>query len=145
MCVCADGTLSIERTELGTAQAKHDQDEQWYARVNSECDCRRVGLKCGDKYRALVQKITAEGATSNAQLRNRLNTSLADIRLCWRSDSEHYIKLSATCDHAHMPRELLPRVGPNNTLTPNSWPHLSQSTINDVRAVRYIRSCSANR
>jgi hypothetical protein len=139
-----DGTLPVERTEPATAQAKHDQDEQWYARVNSECDCNKA-QKCGDRYRSVVHKITAEGATSNAQLRNRLNTSIAEIRLCWRSDSKHYTELSATCDHVHMPRELLPRLGPNNTLTPNSWPYLSQSTINDVRALRYTRSSSSNK
>jgi hypothetical protein len=136
-----DGTLPVERTEPATAQTKHDQDEQWYARVNSECGCDRAE-KCGDKYREIVQKAAAEGVTSNAQLRVRLVNTLLKLTH-WRAGSKHYSKSSATCDHAHMPRELLLRLGPNSTVTPDKWPYLSQSSINDVRAVRYIRGCSA--
>eukprot|EP00953_Heterococcus_sp_UTEX-ZZ885_P010420 6082-Heterococcus_DN1.PRE.9 len=139
-----DGTLPVERTEPATAQAKHDQDEQWYARVNSECGCDRAE-KCGYKYREIVQKAAAEGALSTLQQRKRVIGSMAHVRDCWSVDSKHYSKSSATCDHAHMPRELLPRLGPNSTVTPDKLPYLSQSSINDVRAVRYIRSCSANK
>jgi hypothetical protein len=132
-----DGTLPVERTEPA-AEAKHERYEQWYARVNAECDCNKAE-KCGNKYKAIMQSIEAEGATSNAQLRHRLNTSLSRLT-SWRTGSRHARKQSATCDHARMPRELLPRIRRSNTLSPDKWPYLSQSTINDVRAIRCIRS-----
>jgi hypothetical protein len=142
--VYTDSTLKIERTESATAEAKHDQYEQWYARVNSECNCNTTE-KCGDKYRCLVQKITAEGATSNAQLRNNLNAVITTLSKCWPSGSKHFRKLSATCDHALMPRELLPRLGSRSTVSPDKWPYLSQTTIDDVRAMRFIRSAYSTR
>jgi hypothetical protein len=136
--VCADGTLPLERTEPTTAQAKH---EQWCARVNDECDCNKAE-KCGDKYRLIVQGITAEGAISNNQLRKKLNCSLLKLTY-WRTGSRHFRKQSAPCDHAHMPPALLPRLRCTNTLSPDKWPYLSQCTISDVRAMRYIRSSHA--
>jgi diaminopimelate epimerase len=114
--VYADGTLPIERTESTTAQAKHEQYEQWYARVNAECDCNKAE-KCGDKYRVIVQGITAKGAISNDQLCKKLNCSLSKLTY-WRTGSRHFRKQSATCDHAHMPQELLPRLRCTNTLSP---------------------------
>ena len=139
-----DGTLLIERTEPATAQAKHAQDEQWYARVNSECDCGKTE-KCGDKYRELVPKITAEGVSSNAQLRKRLKDLLYNVSRSWTASSKHYSELSATCDHKRMPRELLPRLGRRNSLLPDKWPYLSQHTVNDVQVMRLIRSKQSHR
>jgi hypothetical protein len=142
LTICTDGTLPIERTEPKTAQDKHDQYEQWYARVNSECDCGRAE-KCGDKYRSVLQKTVAEGVTSNARLRRLHVVLIANVRLYWRTDSKHYSKQSATCDHEHMPRELLPRLGSTHTVTSDKWPYLSQSAMDDVRAMRYIRGSHA--
>ena len=141
--VYTDSTLKIERTESATAEAKHDQYEQWYARVNSECDCDKTE-KCGDRYRSIVQKIAAEGALSSSQQRLRLIKAVHNVQRHWFADSKHYSKLSATCDHAHMPRELLPRLGRGNSLSPDKWPYLSQSTTNDVKAIRYIRSAQSS-
>jgi hypothetical protein len=92
-----------------------------------------------------VQDITAENATSNKPLREQLNKGIRALKSCWRRNSKHYSNLSATCDHAHMPRELLPRLGANNTVMPDKLPYLTQSTINDVKAMRYIRSAHASR
>jgi hypothetical protein len=140
--VHTDGALPVERTEPATAQAKHDQDELWYDLLNDECDCD-LAVKCGDKYKTLVKKITAEGAMSTSQQRAKLHKAVYDCKRFWRADSKHYSKQSATCDHAHMPRELLPRLGRNNTVTPDEWPYLSQRIVNDVRAMRCIRSTQA--
>jgi hypothetical protein len=44
-----------------------------------------------------------------------------------------------------MPREVLPRLGHRNTMTPDKWPYLRQSTIDDISAMRYLRGQSASR
>jgi hypothetical protein len=140
--ICTDDTLPIERTEPATTQAKHDQDEQWYARVNSECECDQPEM-CGDKYRAIVQAFTAVEANSGgAQLqRYKLNYRRQHhIKEKWQADSRHYSKQSATCDHKLMPTELLPRMGNlQSTYSPDKWPYVSQSTTNAVSAMRCIR------
>jgi hypothetical protein len=140
--VFTDCTLPVERTEPATTEAKHDQDELWYARVNSECDCSRVETKCGNKYRSIVER-AAQGMISTRQERNKLNGALSNMRQCWSASSEHYSKQSATCDLAQMPRELLPRVAAASTVTPDKWPYISQSTINDVLAMRYVRGAQS--
>jgi hypothetical protein len=38
-----------------------------------------------------------------------------------------------------MPRELLPRLSLVVKTRPNLWPHLTRTTIDDVRAMTYIR------
>jgi hypothetical protein len=143
--VYADGTLSIERSEPATAEAKHDQYEQWYARVNSECDCSVAAVLCGDRYKAVMQTIAAQGATSCKKQRLRWCKRARNISYRWSPDSKHYSKQSATCDHAHTPRELLPRMGHRGNITPDKWPYLSQRTINDVLAMRFIRSAHGNK
>jgi hypothetical protein len=143
-CVYTDSTLRIERTEPATAQDKHDQDEQWYARVNSECRCGKAE-KCGDKYRTAVHDVKAEDAMNTLQEGRKLYMAVYHAQERSRPGSSHYSKLSATCDHAHMPREVLPRVGQNRTVTPDKWPYLSQSTVNDVKAMRFIRSQATHR
>eukprot|EP00953_Heterococcus_sp_UTEX-ZZ885_P012668 7260-Heterococcus_DN1.PRE.3 len=135
-----DGTVPVERTEPATTEAKREQYEQWYARVNSECKCS-AGL-CGDKYRAIVQEITAQGATSCKKQRELWRKRVRNISLRWCPQSKHYSKQSATCDHTHMPSALLPRMGRSSCIAPDKWPYLSQSTVNDVRAMRIVRSCS---
>jgi hypothetical protein len=141
--VCADGTLRIERTEPATTQAKHDQYELWYARVNSDCDYSRAETKCGDKCRSVMQEIAAIAGSNTAQQRKKLFVVLYDIQRHWRNaGSSHSSKTSATRDYAHMPRmprELLPRLGRSNIVTPDVWPYLSQSTLDDVKVMRHIR------
>jgi hypothetical protein len=39
-----------------------------------------------------------------------------------------------------VPRELLPLLGANSKSSPNKWPYCSQSTTDDVKAMRFIRS-----
>jgi hypothetical protein len=141
--LCAGGTLPIERTEPATAQAKAKQHELWYYLVNEECDCD-TAQQCGDRYRSLVQKISAAASISNEQLLKRLNVSVRNLRRnCWSTKSTHYSKQSATCDHEHMPKELLPRLRAKH-MSPDKWPYVSQSTVNAVKAMRTIRSTAAS-
>jgi hypothetical protein len=138
--VCTDETLPVERTEPATTHAKHDQYGLWYTRVNSECDCSTVETKCGDKCRSVVQEIAAIADSNTAQQRRKLFKVLYNIQRNWHNaGSSHSSKTSATRDYAHMPRELLPRLGRSNLVTPAVWPHLSQSTLDDVKVMRHIR------
>eukprot|EP00953_Heterococcus_sp_UTEX-ZZ885_P010415 6082-Heterococcus_DN1.PRE.4 len=129
MCVAQQlyGTLLIERTEPATAQARHDQNEQWYARVNSE-----------------LETVTTPSTYARTKKQHQqLVRSLYSLRHNWAADSKHRSKLSATCDHVHMPRELLPRMGSGNPTPTDSWPFVSESTSNAVRIMRHIRNrCS---
>jgi hypothetical protein len=143
LCAHTDNTLPIERTEPATAQSRHKHYEQWYARVDDECDCGQAE-KCGSKYRRMVQMITAKGAMSTPQQRQRLNGLIHKVRQYWPVNSTHYSKQSATCDHALMPKELLPRLGRKNSLSHKQWPHVCQHSMNDVIAIRFIRSSSGN-
>jgi hypothetical protein len=130
----------VERSEPQSQQAKHTHEEQWYSDVNSECTCSTLP-KCGDRFKALVQKIRAPGGMSTLKLRLQLNQNVLDLRnKRWLADCHHYMKGSAACDVVNMPRELLPRMGPRSTSTPDAYPYLSEHTINDVRAIRYIRA-----
>jgi hypothetical protein len=92
-----------------------------------------------------VQKITAQGATSSKQQRRTWCRSVRNIGYRWRPESPHYSKQSATCDLVHMPRQLLTRMGSRSDALPDKWPYLSQSTINDVHTMRYIRGAHAHR
>jgi hypothetical protein len=90
--MCTDGTLSTERTEPATAEAKHHQYEQWYEQVNTECDCNKAD-KCGDKYRAIVLNITAEGGINTKQQLKLLFFAAYNVSRYWRVSSKHYSKL----------------------------------------------------
>jgi hypothetical protein len=136
-----DGTLLIENNEPATAQDKHGQNEQWYARVNSECECD-TPEKCGDKYRSIVETVTTPGLYPRTKKQHKqLVSSMFSLRNSWAADSKHRSKLSATCDHVHMPRELLPRMGTGNPTPTDSWPYVSESTGNAVQIMRHIRNC----
>jgi hypothetical protein len=91
-----------------------------------------------------VQDITTQGATSCKKQRKRLCQRVRDVSYRWCPESKHYSKQSATCDHTHMPRELLPRMVRSRNIAPDKWPYLSQSTVNDVRAMRVVRSSSGS-
>jgi hypothetical protein len=84
-----------------------------------------------------VQRITAEGATSNKELRQKLLCAVYTVRRFWPINSKHSSKSSATCDLVHMPRELLPHVW--SRVIPDRWPYISESTISDVLVMRHIR------
>jgi hypothetical protein len=77
---------------------------------------------------------------NTAAQRLKLHKRIRTIREYWREGCGHYTSTSAAADTTRMPKELLPRMGPNSTTTPTTWPFLSQSSIDDVRAMRYIRS-----
>jgi hypothetical protein len=74
------------------------------------------------------------------KIRLKFYDVLRYIRSKWPTDSVHWHQDSPTCDLAHMPRELLPRLGGNGYPSPDKWPYCSENTIDDVKAMRRIRS-----
>jgi hypothetical protein len=65
---------------------------------------------------------------------------LREVNKRWsKSSSTHNTPTAAACNHELMPRELLPRIGHYTSYTPDTFPYVSQSDIDDVRAMRYIR------
>jgi hypothetical protein len=54
--------------------------------------------------------------------------------------SSHNRKTAAACDCTAMPRELLPRLNYAINNDDTCFPYIAQSTVNDVRAMRFIRS-----
>jgi hypothetical protein len=134
-----DTAVLVERTEPQSQKAQLKHEEQWYSDVNSECKCNGF-TKCGDKCRAIVQSARSSSAMSTAAQRTALYQRIKVVRAYWREGCGHCTSNSAAADTARMPKELLPRMGPNGTTTPSTWPFMSQSTIDDVRAMRYIRS-----
>jgi hypothetical protein len=138
------GAPLIERTESQTAQAKHAAEEQWFAALNSKCKCNGR-VPCGDKYKAVLQGIRSSGAMSSNEQRRKLLQTLNTIRRTSGASVCHSSAASAACDHVHMPRELLPRLGSRSTVSPDAFPYLSQTTIDDVRAMRLIRATHSKR
>jgi hypothetical protein len=54
--------------------------------------------------------------------------------------NSHNRKTAAACDYTTMPRELLPRLNYASNYDEGRFPYVTQSTVNDVRAMRFIRS-----
>jgi hypothetical protein len=127
----------IERTEPQTAQAKQAAEEQWFASLNSTCQCNGR-VPCGDKYKAVLQRIRAPGAMISSEQRKKLLQTLSVIRRPSGAGVCHSSAASAACDHVHTPRELLPRQSTYNNS--DTFPYLSQATVDDVRAMRYLRT-----
>jgi hypothetical protein len=132
----------IERTEPQTAQAKQAAEEQWFASLNSRCQCNGR-VPCGDKYKAVLQRIRAPGAMSSSEQRKKLLHALSHMKRPSGAGVCHSSAASAACDHVHMPRELLPRLGIYSNS--NTFPYLSQATVDDVRAMRYLRTRHSTR
>jgi hypothetical protein len=128
----------IERTEPQTAQAKQAAEEQWFASLNSRCQCNGR-VPCGDKYKAVLQRIRAPGAMSSNEQRRKLLQALNTMRRPSGAGVCHSSATSAACDHVRTPRELLPRLYSSSSSV-NTFPFVSQATADDVRAMRMIRS-----
>jgi hypothetical protein len=141
------GALPVERTE-STALADM-REQQWYASVNSECHCSNH-IKCGDKYRQIVQSRRTQLATDAAAMTvdhsQYLTQQLHAMTALWiesGSNCSHLSQQSATCDLACMPRELLPLISNvnsvNNCAEHSKHPYIPQATLDDVRAITAVR------
>jgi hypothetical protein len=139
--------LPVQRTEPATDQLKHESERKWFKALDKECNCS-AKTKCGIAVKTLLAMIrTAAAQKQKAQLKN-LGGSLSVLRRAWRQhSSNHNSGSSAACDYAAMPRELLPRLDRINSYSVDGYPHVSKSTIDDVRAMRFVRAdrSSANR
>jgi hypothetical protein len=140
--ILTGGTPVIERSEPQTAQAKQAAEEQWCASLNSRCQCNGR-VPCGDKYKAVLQRIRAPGAMSSSEQRKKLLHALSHMKRPSGAGVCHSSAASAACDHVHMPRELLPRLGIYSNS--DTFPYLSQATVDDVRAMRYLRTRHSTR
>jgi hypothetical protein len=132
--------VSTERTEPATQKAQHDSDERWFTQLNTECKCRG-STRCGDQLRELLAAVRAKGELElNAECKE-LSRTLRSVHSRWSGKrSKHNKRTAAACDHAHMPRELLPRVGYYCKMQPDVFPYVPQSVTDAVRAMRFIRS-----
>jgi hypothetical protein len=135
----ADGTAPVERTEPVDTPSKQLQEEQWYASVNSECECKHP-VKCGDKYKEIVRARRAFGACSEQNVRDirHLRRSLL-FKLHRDKPRCHFYAASPTCDMLHMPRELLPSVAVASHSSIDKWPYLTQATIDTLKAMAVVR------
>jgi hypothetical protein len=132
------GTVPVERTDSAAARV---MELQWYERVNSECRCKEP-VKCGDVYRQIVQERRVQLATEpTADHSHYFTQRLAAVRARWRASGSgcHYMKRSATCDLAHMPRELLPLLFTVRDASSGKYPYVPRATVDDVRAITAIR------
>jgi hypothetical protein len=118
-------------------------EDQWYQHVNQECSCAAT-TKCGSKLKAIVAEIRAGGAMPTAAQRQKLTSMLHTLKRSWYGaksrDNNHNKKFAAVCDCTAMPRELLPRLYYASNYDDACFPYVAQSTVNDVRAMRFIRS-----
>jgi hypothetical protein len=101
-------------------------------------------VPCGDKYKAVLQRMRAPGAMSSNEQRRKLLQALNHIRRPPGACVCHSSAASAACDHVHTPRELLPRLYSSSS-NPDAFPYVSQATFDDVRAMRLLRSSSNNK
>jgi hypothetical protein len=93
--------------------------------------------------KAFVLRARADGAVRSVAQRSKLNDELREFKKGWaRAGSSHNSKSAAACDYAAMPRELLPRLCYVKALSDSSYPQISQSTVDAVRAMRHVRSCA---
>jgi hypothetical protein len=124
-----------------TEQEQHEHDEKWIKLVNRECKCKG-NTKCGDNLRKLLTDIRANGALSSPQSVRKLQQKLEHVHRKWKvTSNSHNSSKAAACNYVMMPRELLPRVHSYSKQAPHAFPFVPQAVVNDVRAMRYIRSC----
>eukprot|EP00953_Heterococcus_sp_UTEX-ZZ885_P027138 14603-Heterococcus_DN1.PRE.2 len=113
--------------------------EEYCGSVNDECEC--PGTQCGDVFKkALMElrEISLEDCNSEI-IRKKWNDLLRNMRPNWPDDSPHWHQDSPTCNLINMPREVLPRLRDQSYASPDKWPYCSQSIIDDVTAMRFIR------
>jgi hypothetical protein len=136
-----DGTVPVERTEPVDAPSKQLQEEQWYASVNSECECTER-LKCGDRYREIVLERRPLGPCDEHNIRGiRFLRRKLLLELHREKLRCHFHTASPTCDALHMPRELLPsaQIVCASATSTEQWPYLTQATIDTVKAMTLVR------
>jgi hypothetical protein len=132
--------MLYERSLPMTEQSKHEHDERWLALLSNECNCSS-SQQCCDKLRALLADIRALTATASVERRRQLWRAVDNARRMWqKASSSHSKRAAVACNLELMPRELLPRVRYYSAHISDSFPYVPQSVINDVRAIRYIRS-----
>jgi hypothetical protein len=138
LCITGDAVFR-ERIEPKRHQ-QQTRAEEWFDSVNDECEC--PGEQCGTKFMNVLSNIRATPSVhfKDKDIRRKLERQLRKVRRTWSDDSAHWHQNSPTCDVVNMPRELLPLLGRNSNSSPNKWPYCSQSTIDDVKAMKYMRS-----
>jgi hypothetical protein len=142
LCINTGGNVTIERTEPATQQAQHKSDERWFTLLNVECKCRG-STRCGDQLRELLAAVRAKDKLELNAVCKELSRTLRSVHSRWSGvHSKHNKRTAAACDHAHMPRELLPRLGYYCKMLPDVFPYVPQSVTDAVRAMRFIRSSS---
>jgi hypothetical protein len=132
--------LPVQRTAPATDQLKHESERKWFKALDKECNCS-AKTNCGTAVKTLLAKIRTVAAQKQMPQLKNLGRSLNVLRRAWRQhSSNHNSDSSAACDYAAMPRELLPRLDRINNYNVDGYPHVSTSTIGDVKAMRYIRA-----
>jgi hypothetical protein len=143
------GALPVECTE--SAALTEIREQQWYASVNSECHCED-SIKCGEKFRRIVQsrraQLDTQSSSVTADHSESLTQALSAMTALWTASGgscSHFSQQSATCDLACMPRELLPLLNTMNLAVSTSnteqskQPYVPQATLDDVRAITAVR------
>jgi hypothetical protein len=138
LCVTG-GPVVLERTELKPSEARQVHDDAWCARVDKECTC--PGTKCGIMFKNALIKIRASPLEDlqDPTKAKKLKALMTSVKEKWPKNCPHLQQGSPTCDLVNMSRELLPRLGGRSYPSPDKWPYCDQSTIDDVRAMKYIR------
>jgi hypothetical protein len=158
------GTVPIERCQSQELHVRRYLEQQWYEHVNRECTCiatqeqqqgqQQQQQQCGDVCRHLLLEIRAEfnpvlkinrPRLERLACRRQLQQRLHSLRCSWARSNCHSSRQSPTCDHLRMPTELLPRVSTVSTASQQQWPYLSQATVDDVRAITVLRSCTVRK
>jgi hypothetical protein len=133
--------MTHERSEPFTEQSKQEHDERWLVVLRKECNCGS-STGCSDKLRALSASIrTLDMSTAPIESRTQLCRAVDRARRAWqKASSKHSKRGAAACNLELMPRELLPRLRYYFKHTVDKYPYVPLSVVNDVRAMRYIRS-----
>jgi hypothetical protein len=139
----AAGTLPVERTEPSDTPSSQRQEDRWYGGVQRECRCEG-SVKCGFKYRQILQQRRAYGAFTHKNLTRQKRVKLLQLRCRLRKlqglkASCHMHAASPTQDVLRMPRELLPSAETVCTADVSQWPYLTRATINDVKAMMLVK------
>jgi hypothetical protein len=137
----------VDRTESMTEQEQREHDERWFKLVNRECKCKG-STKCGDYCREILEDVRADGALTRAdgalttpQSVRKLQTKLHHVHRKWRKvNNSHNSSKAAACNYSIIPRELLPRVRSYTNQAPHAFPFVPEAVVDDIRAMRYIRS-----
>jgi hypothetical protein len=133
-------TPAVDRSEPKTEQEQREHDEKWFKLVNRECKCKG-NIKCGDWLREILVDVRADDALTTPQSIKKLQAKLDHVYRKWKvANNSHNSSKSAACNYSIIPRELLPRVRSYTTQTPHAFAFVPQAAVDDIRAMRYIRS-----